>query len=1300
MTVSKSTPHKTGQLEEQFRVLQLIYDMMSAVGQAESVEEIYARAISALIDVLDADRAAVLIRHDQNDLRFEAVHGLSPEYQKAVEGHSPWKVDNPDPQPIFISDVSQNSKLSSHNATILAEGIRALGFIPLLHQGQLLGRFMVYYDQPHAFSEEEQQFAAMIASHTALALARKQYEQQLQTVRMELEQRVEQRTLQLKERETLLVESQRLAQIGSWQWDIANDRLLWSEELYHIFGQDPQQFIPTLERMAELIHPEDVTFWLSQVQGAKKTFEGNLRILRPGSEQRILHSRTTPLFNSKGERVKVLGTIQDVTERHQTEEALRKSERSLAEAQRVANLGSWMWDIGKNEIVWSDEMYRIYGLQPGEFVPTYENYLELQHPEDRDALAAAVNRALETKSPFEQYHRIIRADGFVRVLHARGRPVVDDESGEIVRMYGTGQDVTETKQTEEALRKSEESYRTLARNTPDAIVALYNTNLELIVLEGNIPDSLTPGARLSSLFPAEELQNDPLQPFREALEGVPQAFEKEYGENTYLVQAVPVRDASGKIFAGMAMIQNISERKRTERKLEQRAQQLTALHEMGQTVASSLDLEVIFERVLDNLRPILDAEGVFILLRDGEEELVFAAANEVGVGNLTGQRVPSTRGVASEVLRTGEVQWIYGEQTRQRVYHELESVAQYHPRAILAAPLNLHGEVIGVMEAVHTRSDAFIEEDKALIQTAANWTAIAIGNARQHGRLQRRLRESEALASISQALSETLELEQVLHLIVDSAQQLLPNVKWAAIHFLHRDGDHEELYPVALAGLDAGSKQPLINPEGHELAVDPLPKGLLSDEHSLDLEQPAMHFRDSGSGVEENAPLLVVPIHSREGRLGTLSVQSAIPEAFSEEDKRLLSTLGQQAAIAIEHARLFQVEQEARQVAESLRAANATLSQTLDVNIVLKTLFDYADELVGFDQAIVLLIQRGLHLRLRAWRGLQQSDFNNIFLDARDYPLFQKAIEEKVIVSQETAASDFPWLHASEEASTSVSTMILPLLTGDRVVGLFVMYQEDVDHFTNRHETLAEVLVSQASVAVQNARLFAQVQSSQERLRQLSKQVVSAQEEERQRISRELHDEAGQALTALKISLEMIKGSWSDMPELVSAQMDEAISMTDQTMEQIRLLAHDLRPPVLDTFGLQASVEGLVRDFGRRAHLEIEFEGTPIPELPDAVTMSFYRFVQEALTNVAKYARADKVQVELRNDGDKIIVSVTDNGVGFDVDEQVGDGERKGGIGLIGMQDRFELLNGWVEIDSAVGQGTRVAAVVPYREEE
>lgn len=557
----------------------------------------------------------------------------------------------------------------------------------------------------------------------------------------------------------------------------------------------------------------------------------------------------------------------------------------------------------------------------------------------------------------------------------------------------------------------------------------------------------------------------------------------------------------------------------------QRAQQLNALHDMGQTVTATLDLEVVFDRVLEKLRPLLGAEGVFILLREDADRLVFAAANETGVGDLAGKRVAAADGIAGDVLRTAEVHWLHGEETLERIYHEIKEVAGYHPRAILAAPLKLHGELIGVLEAVHGQPDAFDVQDKTIIESAANWTAIAIGNAR-----------------------------------------------------------------------------------------------------------------------------------------------------------------------------LFQAQQEARQTAETLRAANATLSETLDLPTVLETLLNYADELIGFDKALVLLAHRGERLRIEAWRGFEEADFRRLLLSLDDFPAFRRLFEERTCIVVANAGDDPEWTTLEEEPHTDAGWLVVPLVAGDRTIGAVALMRREPHAYNERHITPAEGLAAQATIAIQNARLFAQVQTDQRRLRQLNRKVVKAQEEERQRVSRELHDEAGQALTALKINLEMIRNRWTDMPPSAKQQMEEAIAMTDQTMEQIRLLAHNLRPPILEAFGLTPSLEGLVRDFGRRTDLEIDFQGNSIPKLPEAVTISLYRFVQEALTNVARHAAAENVNVELRTGGDNITVAVTDDGTGFNVEETMAAAQQRDGIGLMGMQDRIELLNGWVEIESTPGQGTRAAAHVPYQE--
>lgn len=140
-----------------------------------------------------------------------------------------------------------------------------------------------------------------------------------------------------------------------------------------------------------------------------------------------------------------------VVERERTQAQVKQREVQLAEVQQIAHLGSWEWDIRSNRLIWSDELYNIYGLDPREFVPSYEGFLEWVHPDDRNHVKEVVETAYDTHRPFDFEHRIIRPDDTVRTLHGRGKVVID-KTGRPVRMVGTGQDITARKQAEEQIR--------------------------------------------------------------------------------------------------------------------------------------------------------------------------------------------------------------------------------------------------------------------------------------------------------------------------------------------------------------------------------------------------------------------------------------------------------------------------------------------------------------------------------------------------------------------------------------------------------------------------------------------------------------------------------------------------------------------------------------------------------------------------------------------------------------------------------------------------------------------------------
>jgi PAS domain S-box-containing protein len=185
-----------------------------------------------------------------------------------------------------------------------------------------------------------------------------------------------------------------------------------------------------------------------------KQAKAEIRTLNEELEQRVVE-RTRELA-AANEKLKT-----EIAERKQVEETLRKSEAQLAEAQQLAQLGSWSRELATNVVTWSDEIFRIFGMEPQKVGTTYQAFLERVHPDDRTAVRAVIEDAFKYHRPFSCEYRITRLDGAVRVIHERGSVVVDD-AGKPIRAFGTAQDITERKQAEEELRASREQLRALA----------------------------------------------------------------------------------------------------------------------------------------------------------------------------------------------------------------------------------------------------------------------------------------------------------------------------------------------------------------------------------------------------------------------------------------------------------------------------------------------------------------------------------------------------------------------------------------------------------------------------------------------------------------------------------------------------------------------------------------------------------------------------------------------------------------------------------------------------------------------
>ena len=250
-------------------------------------------------------------------------------------------------------------------------------------------------------------------------------------------------------------------------------------------------------------------------------------------------------------------------------------------------------------------------------------------------------------------------------------------------------------------------------------------------------------------------------------------------------------------------------------------------------------------------------------------------------------------------------------------------------------------------------------------------------------------------------------------------------------------------------------------------------------------------------------------------------------------------------------------------------------------------------------------------------------------------------------------------------------------------------------------------ITQQFRVEQESQRLLEQVRAGRERLRNLNIQLVNVQEEERRRISNVLADETGQSLSALAIILELITGDVKDASPDMLSRVAEALDLIKSTVDKLRVLAQDLRPPALEVIGLSNTLEGFCREFSRRYKVSIEFTGASVAELPDSHNIAIYRFLQEALVNVTTHVNVTKVWVTLQLDEKAITLAVEDDGdLTAPLQPRAGDTRPRASearpskprVGLPGMRERFELLGGYVQVLSRAFKGSCLLASLPTKD--
>ncbi|MCG3211634.1 MAG: hypothetical protein FOGNACKC_05280 [Anaerolineae bacterium] len=470
--------------------------------------------------------------------------------------------------------------------------------------------------------------------------------------------------------------------------------------------------------------------------------------------------------------------------------------------------------------------------------------------------------------------------------------------------------------------------------------------------------------------------------------------------------------------------------------------------------------------------------------------------------------------------------------------------------------------------------------------------------------------------------------------------------------------------------------------------------------HHLPLNDNARLGFLAGQRQADDAPFnrqdwLTAPMQIRERVIGVLDIQRQETAVFSAGDRQLLQTLADQTAVAIENARLHRETQQRLDELTTLTAVSQAITATLNLEETLALIANHATRLLEAQAASVVLSDEN---RGDLWFHSASGGAPEV-MRGRRLPAGQ-GIVGWVIAHGEPAlvadvAQDSRFFDKFDQLSgfKTSSIICVPLAAGARVIGAIEVMNKTGGPFTAEDVRRLTWLATPAAIAITNARLFEQVHTGHRQIQSLSRRLVEIQESERRLIARELHDEAGQALTSLLVGLRLLE---SELPpsESVSERVAGLKQITNDVSENLHRLARDLRPASLDYLGLVAALRQYTTDFGQQHKLAVQFEAIGLSDqrLPAVMEINLYRIVQEALTNVARHAQASRVDILLEQQPGRLITIIEDNGVGFDKNASA----HQGRLGLLGMRERTEMLQGVLTIETNIDHGTTVYVEVPY----
>ncbi len=613
---------------------------------------------------------------------------------------------------------------------------------------------------------------------------------------------------------------------------------------------------------------------------SRKSFSGK-EVIRQKKDGSLFTGSLSaaPIYNAEDEIVGIIAEIEDITERKQAEEQLQRSEANLRKAQRVAHVGSWVWHIQEKRVEWSDEMFRIFGVDKASFTGDLAEVIAAAiHPDDRAAVEASNLSVIEKRQPVPLEYRVLHPDGSLRTVWAEAGELVMDTQGNPLSLTGIVQDITERKQAEEIQKRLAERIESGLRagniawwemELPSGKVIFDDRKAEMV---GYPPEKFKTYEDFTQLIHPDDYEAA-MQAMRDCLSGATETYETEYrlltsaGEYKWFrdIGGITEQDTETGIIRVIGVVQDINERKQAEQALVQSQEKYRDLAENLNDVLYTIQIDGTLSYVNPAIEPLLGYRPEELI---GKDYSIFVhPEDQADILRRLETRFEEEvlLGEFRVLTKKGDVRWVYS--SNRPIYDG-------------DRPIGMQGILTDITDRV------FVNQ-----------------------RVARQIIELEALYENGLAIGQLLEPHEIGQRLIKTFSRYMD---WQHVSIRLRKEDSDELELIAFAKPNLSKKERAVLIKQLNAQIGEVGLGLtgIAVQTGEPLRTGNVHaypqYVETSLDIQSG---LFMPIKVGSRVTGCITIASEKLDAFSEDDERLLATLANQAAIAFENARLFQATQ-------------------------------------------------------------------------------------------------------------------------------------------------------------------------------------------------------------------------------------------------------------------------------------------------------------------------------------------------------------------------------------------------------